>query len=43
MWQENIMSKSFVFLETYRAAGNYWELKQKDNPLRVPPADSDLE
>jgi tetratricopeptide (TPR) repeat protein len=33
---QNIMSKSFVFLETYRAAGNYWELKQKDNPLRVP-------
>jgi tetratricopeptide (TPR) repeat protein len=33
---QNIMSNSFVFLETYRAAGNYWELKQQDNPLRVP-------
>ena len=32
---QNSMSKSFVFLETYRADGNYWELKQQDNPLRV--------
>ena len=32
---QNLMSRPFVFLETYRAAGNYWELKQKDNPLGV--------
>ncbi len=29
------VSKSFVFLEMYRPAGNYWELKQKDNPLGI--------
>ena len=32
---QNLVSKPFVFLETYRAAGNYWELKQKDNPSGV--------
>lgn len=30
---QNLLSRPFVFRETYRAAGNYWEVKQKDNPL----------
>jgi tetratricopeptide (TPR) repeat protein len=30
-----IVSKPFVFREAYRAAGNYWELKQKDSLLGV--------
>jgi tetratricopeptide (TPR) repeat protein len=32
---QNLVSKPFVFLEMYRAAGKYWELKQKDNPLGI--------
>ena len=27
--------KSFVFQEQFGAAGNYWELKQKENPLKI--------
>jgi tetratricopeptide (TPR) repeat protein len=30
-----MVSKSFVFLETYRAAGNSWVLKQRVNPLGI--------
>ncbi|MGA2797357.1 MAG: tetratricopeptide repeat protein, partial [Thermoguttaceae bacterium] len=30
------VSKPFVFRDQYAAAGNYWELKQKDNPLKIP-------
>ena len=30
-----LVSKSFVFPEMYHAAGNYWELKQKDNPFGI--------
>jgi tetratricopeptide (TPR) repeat protein len=30
------ISKPFVFRDQYGAAGNYWELKQKDNPLKIP-------
>ena len=29
----NLAGRPFVFQDAYRAAGNYWELKQKDNPL----------
>jgi tetratricopeptide (TPR) repeat protein len=29
----NLLSKPFQFRETYRAAGNYWALGQKDNSL----------
>ncbi len=32
---QNLVSKPFVFRETYRAAGNGWELQQKDNPLGI--------
>ena len=30
---QNLLSRPFIFPETYRAAGHYWELKQKNNPL----------
>jgi tetratricopeptide (TPR) repeat protein len=33
---QHYLSKPFVFKETFREAGNYWELKQKDNPLGLP-------
>ncbi len=33
--QEGI-SEPFVFRDQYGAAGNYWELKQKENPLKIP-------
>ncbi len=29
------ISKPFVFRDQYGAAGNYWELKQKENPLKI--------
>jgi len=29
------ISKSFVFREQFSAIGNYWELKQNDNPLKI--------
>jgi tetratricopeptide (TPR) repeat protein len=29
-------SKPFLFRDQYAAAGNYWELKQKENPLKLP-------
>jgi tetratricopeptide (TPR) repeat protein len=32
---QNLVSKQFVFLETYRAAGNFWQLQQTDNPLGI--------
>ena len=32
---QNLVSKPFIFRETYRAAGNYWELKENDNPLGI--------
>ncbi|MGD0382043.1 MAG: tetratricopeptide repeat protein [Thermoguttaceae bacterium] len=30
------VSKPFAFQDQYGAVGNYWELKQKDNPLKIP-------
>ena len=30
------VSKPFVFQNTYAAAGNYWQRKQKENPLEIP-------
>jgi tetratricopeptide (TPR) repeat protein len=30
------ISKPFVLRDQYAAAGNYWELKQKENPLKIP-------
>jgi tetratricopeptide (TPR) repeat protein len=30
------VSKPFVLRDQYGAAGNYWELKQKENPLKIP-------
>ncbi len=30
---QNLLSKPFIFPKTYRAAGHYWEWKQKANPL----------
>jgi tetratricopeptide (TPR) repeat protein len=32
---QHLLSKPFIFQETYRAAGPYWELKQSNNPLGV--------
>jgi tetratricopeptide (TPR) repeat protein len=32
--QESV-SKPFVFRDQYGAVGNYWELKQKDNPFKI--------
>ena len=33
---QDSLSKPFVFRDQYVAAGNYWELKQKENPLKIP-------
>jgi tetratricopeptide (TPR) repeat protein len=33
---QSTVSKPFVFTDKYAAAGNYWELKSKDNPLKIP-------
>ncbi len=30
------LSKPFVFRDQFSAIGNYWELKQKENPLKIP-------
>jgi tetratricopeptide (TPR) repeat protein len=32
---QDSVSKPFAFRDQYVAAGNYWELKQKDNPLKI--------
>ena len=31
-----LVSKPYVFFATYRAVGNYWELRKQNNPLGVP-------
>jgi tetratricopeptide (TPR) repeat protein len=33
---QSAISKPFVFTDQYAAAGNYWDLKSKDNPLKIP-------
>jgi tetratricopeptide (TPR) repeat protein len=33
---QNLLSKPFLFRQTYRAAAGYWELGQKDNPSKLP-------
>jgi tetratricopeptide (TPR) repeat protein len=33
---QDSISMPFVFRDQYGAAGNYWELKQKENPLKIP-------
>jgi tetratricopeptide (TPR) repeat protein len=32
---QDSVSKPFAFRDQYGAVGNYWELKQKDNPLKI--------
>jgi len=34
---QRYVSRPFVFKEGFVEAGNYWQLKQQDNPLRVHP------
>jgi tetratricopeptide (TPR) repeat protein len=31
-----LVSKPFTFFATYRAIGNYWELRKQTNPLEIP-------
>lgn len=33
---QDTVGKAFIFRKQYTAIGNYWELTQKDNPLKIP-------